>query len=325
MIADNILLEQLKHTLTQTNLDFLGNKYYGKVRDNYTTKDGIRVLITTDKLSAFDRNITTIPFKGEVLNRISTQWFEKTKHIVGNHMIASPDPNVVIGEECEPLKIEMIIRGYITGSTGTSIWHSYQKGERTIYGLDFPDGLKKNDKLETPVITPTTKAPKGEHDERLTKQEILEQGLVTPEEYAYLEEKTRALFEFGSQECLKNGLILMDTKYEFGKNKKGEIVLIDELHTPDSSRFAIQATFAERVAQGLEPENLNKEFLRLWLAETGYTGEGEVPHIPDEVRIETAKKYIQAYELITGLKFESEAGNVNDRIEENLKKYFNIS
>lgn len=324
MISDQIIQEQIKHTLTQTNLDFLGAKYEGKVRDNYTTSDGQRILITTDKLSAFDRNIAAIPFKGEVLNRISTSWFKKTQHIVGNHMIDTPDPNVVIGKECQPLKIEMIIRGYITGSTSTSIWHSYQNGERVIYGLQFPDGLKKNDKLPEPIITPTTKAPKGEHDERMTKQEILDQGLVTPEEYAFLEEKTHQLYAFGVQECAKNGLILMDTKYEFGKTKDGEIVLIDEIHTPDSSRFAIAKTFEERVKNGQEPDNLNKEFLRLWLANTGYKGEGEVPQIPVEIIIETAKKYIQAYEYITGETFTAEVGDVNARIEQNLRKYYNL-
>jgi phosphoribosylaminoimidazole-succinocarboxamide synthase len=324
MISDQILKEQLKFTLTETNLDFLGTKYEGKVRDNYTTPDNKRVLITTDKLSAFDRNITTIPYKGEVLNRISTNWFKKTEHIVKNHMIDSPDPNVVIGQECQPLKIEMIVRGYITGSTNTSIWYSYQKGERLIYGIKFPDGLNKNDKLAEPVITPTTKAPKGEHDERITKQEILDQKLVTPDEYEFLEKTTLALYNYAYQECLKNGLILMDTKYEFGKNNQGEIVLIDEIHTPDSSRFAIAETFQERISNGQEPDNLNKEYLRLWLANQGYTGEGELPFIPDEVRIETAKKYIHAYELITGLEFTAETGNVNDRIQRNLSEYFKI-
>lgn len=324
MITKEQLQAQLQFTLSETNFDFLGTKYAGKVRDNYTTPDGKRILITTDKLSAFDRNITTLPFKGAILNGISTYWFKKTSHIVGSHMIASPDPNVVIGEECEPLKIEMIVRGYITGSTNTSIWYSYQKGERNIYGLDFPDGLKKNDKLPTPIITPTTKAGKNEHDERLTKQEILDQNLVSAEDYAYLEEKSLALYNFAAEECLKNGLILMDTKYEFGRNKKGELVLIDEIHTPDSSRFAIAATYAERLAQGLEPENLNKEHLRLWLAAQDYTGEGEMPHITDEIRIETTIKYIEAYEAITGQPFVAEVGDSAARIEQNLKTYFSI-
>jgi phosphoribosylaminoimidazole-succinocarboxamide synthase len=324
MISNQDLQKQLTFTLSETNLDFLGTKYAGKVRDNYTTPDNQRILITTDKLSAFDRNITTIPFKGAVLNGISTFWFKKTQHIVKSHLVDSPDPNVVIGTECQPLKIEMIIRGYITGSTNTSIWYSYAKGERHIYGLDFPDGLKKNDKLPHPIITPTTKAPKGEHDERITKQEILDQKLVTPEEYEYLERKTTELYFFGLEECAKNGLILMDTKYEFGKNNNGELVLIDEIHTPDSSRFAVSATFEERTKQGLEPENLNKEFLRLWLSEQGYTGEGQMPVISDEIRIQTAIKYIQAYELITGTQFTAEVGDVNSRIERNLKQYFNF-
>jgi phosphoribosylaminoimidazole-succinocarboxamide synthase len=324
MITTENLLEQLKYTLSETNLDFLGTKYAGKVRDNYTTASGQRILITTDKLSAFDRNITTLPFKGAVLNGISTYWFEKTKHIIGSHMIASPDPNVVIGEECDPLKIEIIVRGYITGSTNTSIWYSYQRGERHIYGLDFPEGLKKNDKLPIPVITPTTKAAKNEHDERITRAEIIAKGLVSEEDYSYLEEKSLALFNFAAAECLKNGLILMDTKYEFGRNKAGELVLIDEIHTPDSSRFAISATYQERLAQGLEPENLNKEHLRLWLAARGYTGEGPMPEITDEIRVETAMKYIEAYEKITGLPFKAVVGDANSRIEQNLRKYYNL-
>jgi len=324
MLSKESLLEQLKFTLIDTNFDYLGQKYAGKVRDNYSTPDGLRVLISTDKLSAFDRNITSIPFKGEVLTQTSNFWFERTKHIIANHVVATPDPNSVVGIECGPLKIEFIVRGYITGSTDTSIWSSYQKGERLIYGIQFKDGLNKNDKLDAPIVTPTTKAPQGQHDERITRDEIISQGILSQEDYDYLAQKSVELYKFGVEQCAKNGLILMDTKYEFGRTKDGEIVLIDEIHTPDSSRFAIAATFEERTKAGLEPENLNKEFLRLWLANTGYKGEGQVPEIPDDVRVETAIKYIEAYEKITGQTFNSEVGDVTTRIDQNLKKHFNL-
>lgn len=325
MIDDQIIREQLDKTLSRTDFPFLNaEKYEGKVRDNYTMGDK-RLLITTDKLSAFDRIITTIPFKGQVLNQITTFWFEKTKDICGAYYESSPDPAAAFGEECEPLMVEMVVRGYITGSTGTSIWYKYNtEGRRNIYGIDFPDGLQKNQKLPEPVITPTTKAAKGDHDEELTPTQIVEENLLTQEEWDELSSKTLALYKAGVEHAAKQGVILVDTKYEFGRNSKGEIVLIDEIHTPDSSRFWIAETYEQKIANGEEPDNINKEYLRLWLANQGYMGDGEMPEITDEVRIETAKKYIEAYELITGQEFKPEVGDSHARIESNLKKFFNL-
>jgi phosphoribosylaminoimidazole-succinocarboxamide synthase len=321
MIVQEQIESQLNHTLAGTDFDFLGEKYEGKVRDNYT-KDGKRVLITTDKLSAFDRIITKIPFKGQVLNQTTQFWFENTKDIIGSHYIDSPDPNVVVGVECETLPVEMIVRGYITGSTGTSLWYNYAQGERHIYGLDFPEGLVKNQQLPEPIITPTTKAPKGEHDERITPAEIVEQGLLSQEDYDYIAKKSVELYKFGVEHCAKQGVILVDTKYEFGRTPDGEIVVIDEIHTPDSSRFWITETYDEKFKAGEEPDNINKEYLRLWLANQGYMGDGEMPEITREVRIETAMKYIEAYEMITGEEFQPVTGNTLERMESNLKNYF---
>lgn len=321
MILQEQIEAQLDHTLSGTDFDFLGKKYEGKVRDNYT-KNGKRILITTDKLSAFDRIITTIPFKGQILNQTTQFWFETTKHIIGSHYIDAPDPNVVYAEECEPLPIEMVVRGYITGSTGTSLWYNYSQGERHIYGLDFPDGLEKNQKLPEPIITPTTKAPKGHHDEKITAAEIVEQGLLSQEEYDYLARKTVELYLHGVEHCAKQGVILVDTKYEFGRNANGEIVLIDEIHTPDSSRFWIAETYEEKLAAGEEPDNINKEFLRLWLANQGYMGDGEMPEITPDIRVQTAMKYIEAYEMITGEEFQPVGGDTIERMEANLRDYF---
>ncbi len=325
MVSDADVQAQLGQTLKGTNLDFLSaEKYEGKVRDNYM-RDGRRLLVTTDKLSAFDRIITTIPFKGQVLNQISMFWFDLTKDICPSYLIDSPDPNVAYGENCEPLMVEMVVRGYITGSTGTSLWYKYNTEERrNIYGIDFPDGLEKNAKLPEPVLTPTTKAAKGDHDAEITPAEIVEQGLLTQEEWEDLAEKTLALYKAGVEHCAKQGVILVDTKYEFGKNSKGEIVLIDEIHTPDSSRFWIASTYDEKLAAGEEPDNINKEFLRLWLANQGYMGDGEMPEITDEIRVQTAHKYIEAYELITGKEFVPESGDTGERIQRNIKSFFKM-
>jgi len=324
MILKQQIEDQLAQTLDKTDFDFLGEKYEGKVRDNYIA-DGHRVLIATDRLSAFDRIITTIPFKGPVLNQISSFWLKETKHIINNHLEAIPDPNCIVGMEVETLPVEMVVRGYITGSTSTSLWYNYNKGERHIYGIDFPDGLTKNQKLPEAIITPTTKAPKGEHDEKITPTEIVNKGLLSQEDYDYIAEVSLALYKYGVELCADNGVILVDTKYEFGRTKEGQIILIDEIHTPDSSRFWIEETYKKRFHSGEEPENINKEYLRLWLADQGYMGEGAMPEITDEVRIETAARYIKSYNMITGQQFEPVLGNTVDRIENNLKEYFKIT
>ncbi|MBI2074709.1 MAG: phosphoribosylaminoimidazolesuccinocarboxamide synthase [Candidatus Levybacteria bacterium] len=299
----------------------LGKKYQGKVRDFYIV-DNKRVLITTDRQSAFDVILGQIPYKGAVLNLLSKFWFEKTKHIVQNHMIDVPDANVMITHNCKPIPVEVIVRGYISGVTKTSIWYSYERGERTIYGLPFPNGLRKNQKLPSPVITPTTHPEAGSnvHDERLTREEILNKKIVDPKIYKQMEKAALELFAYGTKVCAKAGLILVDTKYEFGLYN-GKLMLIDEIHTPDSSRFWIKKTYKERFKKGLEPENFDKEFLRLWYAKRGYKGDGKPPKMPESLAQAVSKRYIDVYEKITGKKFKPDTlKNVNQRIKQSLKK-----
>ncbi len=278
MISEKKILNSLPHVLKTINLPNLGKKYQGKVRDFYIQGDK-RITITTDRQSAFDVMLGCVPFKGAVLNQLAAFWFEKTKHIVPNHLVSIPDPNVLISKNCELIPVEMVVRGYISGVTVTSIWGSYEKGERLIYGIKFPDGLKKNQLLPTPVITPTYHGDmtgKGGHDTRLTKKEILEKKLVSPKIYAQMEKASLELFKFGSAVSKKQGLILVDTKYEFGLHN-GKLILIDEIHTPDSSRFWIEETYRKRFSAGVEPENFDKEFIRLWYAKQGYNGNGKPP------------------------------------------------
>jgi phosphoribosylaminoimidazole-succinocarboxamide synthase len=317
MIPDTILKNQLKHTLDKTNLN-IGKKYEGKVRDNYIF-DGKRLIITTDRISAFDRVLCTIPFKGQVLNQTAAFWFEKTNHIVDNHMISVPDPNALLAKECELLPVEMVIRGYITGVTKTSAWYNYEKGVRDFCGNKLPEGLKKNQKFKNPIITPTTKAEKGRHDESISREEIIKKGLVDEKIYEQMEKATFELFKFGQDFVDKNGLILVDTKYEFGL-LNGKLMLIDEIHTPDSSRFWIKGTYDELFSQGKDPQKIDKEYVRQFLAKKGFIGDGEIPQIPDEVKVEAAKRYIQAYETITGKQFEAVEGDVLGRVEVNLRK-----
>lgn len=319
MVQSKTILRALPDVLKTIDLPRLGEKYQGKVRDFYTV-DGKRILITTDRQSAFDVILGHIPFKGAVLNLLSQFWFEKTKHIVPNHMLAVPDPNVMVVCECEPIPVEMIVRGYISGVTKTSIWYSYERGERTIYGIKFPEGLKKNQKLSFPVITPTTHPLAGStvHDERLTREEIIEKKIVPKKLYEEMEKASRELFDYGNRLCNKRGLILVDTKYEFGLYN-GKLTLIDEIHTPDSSRFWIAKTYEERLKKGLEPENFDKEFLRLWYANRGYRGEGKPPEMPKELIVALAKRYIGVYEKITGKKFRVYRYPIEKRIHHELQ------
>lgn len=321
MIPFQDLQAQLKYTLSKTDFPELGEKYEGKVRDNYTKGDR-RILIVTDRLSAFDRVITTIPFKGQVLNQISQFWFEKTADIIGNHAIEFPDPNVVVAQQCKPLLVEMVVRGYITGVTSTSAWFNYEKGVRNFCGNILAEGLRKNQKLERPIITPSTKAEHGGHDESVSGEEIMKRGILTREQWDYLSKAALALYARGVEICAKQGIILVDTKYELGISPDGKIMLIDEIHTPDSSRFWFASEYAALFAAGEEQKKIDKEYLREWLAGRGFRGEGEVPAIPDEIRCETAKRYIEAYELITGQKFVAGVGEVEERIRRNLEKYF---
>lgn len=322
MIDNNTLLTQIPNCLGGTDFALLGEKYTGKVRDNYTRGDR-RIIVVTDKLSAFDRIITLIPFKGQVLNQMAKFWFENTKDIIGNHVIDYPDPNVVVARQCKPLPIEMVVRGYITGVTTTSAWYNYEKGVRDFCGNKLPDGLRKNQKFDKPILTPSTKAVMGDHDESVSPDEILARTDLTKEQYDFLAEKSLALYNRGVEIAAKQGIILVDTKYEFGVDPDGNIVLIDEIHTPDSSRFWFADEYDERFKKGEEQKKIDKEYLREWLAEKGFRGEGEIPEIPEDIKIETARRYIEAYELITGEQFEAEPGNVLQRLENNLSPYFN--
>lgn len=316
ILDKSIILENISNVLPETNFTTLGEVYHGKVRDNYIDKkNNRRILIVSDRLSAFDRIITTIPFKGQLLSQLAVFWFNKTKHLAPNHIIEVPDPNVSIVKECKTFPVEMVIRAYITGSA----WRDYEKG-KFISGIKFPDGLKKHQKLDSPVITPSTKAELGDHDISISREDIIEKGLVDKETYEQLEEYSLKLFEFGQKFCEKNNLILVDTKYEFGRTAEGEIVVIDEMHTPDASRFWILDTYDEKFSKGIEPDILDKEFFRQWLInEKNFMGDGPIPDIPDEIRAELASRYIENYEKITGTTFKPPLeGNIMERIKKNL-------
>jgi phosphoribosylaminoimidazole-succinocarboxamide synthase len=318
-MVDRATLEAaLGRTLERTALDALGKKYEGKVRDNYTTADGRRYIVVTDRISAFDRVLGTIPLKGQVLNRLATFWFERTKDVAPNHLISMPDPQVVEARECAPLPVEMVMRAYVTGVTSTSVWTHYARGERVFCGHRLPDGLRKNEALPEPILTPSTKAEKGGHDISASREEILAMGQISARDFDAAAELARALFAFGQRHCAERGLILVDTKYEFGKDPQGNVVVIDEIHTPDSSRFWFAGSYAERFARGEEPESFDKEYVRRWLAGVGYTGDGPVPAIPDEVRVEAARRYIEAFEVITGGAFAPDLEDPAARIPRNL-------
>src|SRR5260221_5688084 len=320
MIQSNAILKALPKVLEKIEIPHLGKKQSGKVRDFYVGKEE-RVMVTTDRQSAFDVVLGCIPYKGAVLNQLAAFWFEKTQNIVLNHMISVPDLNILIARNCEGIPIEMIVRGYISGVTKTSIWYSYEKGERIIYGQKFPEGLKKNQKLPSPVITPTTHGggPSG-HDERLTKEEILEKKIVSKKLYEQMEKVSLELFDFGSKLCKKRGLILVDTKYEFGIYK-GKLMLMDEIHTPDSSRFWVAKTYRKKFSSGEEPENFDKEFLRLWYAEKGYKGDGTPPKMSKDLIVALSQRYIAVYEKITGKKFKAFAYPIEKRITKNIERY----
>lgn len=319
MIQRKIILKALPQVLKTIDIPSLGKKLSGKVRDFYVLKDQ-RVMITTDRQSAFDVVLGHIPFKGAVLNMLAAFWFDKTKHIIANHMISLPDPNVLIAKNCEGIPIEMIVRGYISGVTKTSIWYSYEKGERFIYGQHFPEGLKKNQKLPRPVITPTTHGGgKDGHDERLTRDEIIAKGLVSKKLYEQMEKVSLALFAYGSKWCKKHGLILVDTKYEFGLYN-GKLMLMDEIHTPDSSRFWTANTYESQFKKGEEPENFDKEFLRLWYAKKGYRGDGVPPKMSNDLIVALSQRYIAIYEKITEKKFKAFEYPIEQRIKNTIQK-----
>ena len=309
--------------LTEATLPDLPNHYRGKVRDNYDLADGRRILITTDRISAFDRALAAIPFKGEVLTRTARFWFERTGDICANHVLAYPDPNVVVGRRLDILPVEIVVRGYLAGTTSTSILTRYKAGERAMYGHTFPDGMRPNERLPQAIITPTTKAFDGGHDEPLTEAEILGKGLLTEAQWRTVSEAALALFARGQEVAAARGLILADTKYEFGLDADGAIVLADEIHTPDSSRYWFAESYPERFAAGASPESFDKDFVRNWVVARCDPYNDPIPEIPADVVLETAAVYIRAYETITGARFAlpDPAEVPLERIRRNLAAY----
>ncbi|MFN8445338.1 MAG: phosphoribosylaminoimidazolesuccinocarboxamide synthase [Caldilineaceae bacterium] len=322
MITTSELYTALPQALAGVDLPFLGDKTSGKVRDIYRWQDQL-IIVTTDRLSAFDRILGLVPFKGQVLNQLSAFWFEQTQSIVPNHLIAMPDPNVTIAKRCTALPVEVVVRGYITGVTSTALWYRYSLGERSIYGIDFADGLQKNDPLAEPIITPTTKGSAGAHDERITSDEVVSLGLVEAALWQQVCQAAIAIFKRGQEIARRAGLILVDTKYEFGIDEQGRLVLIDEVHTPDSSRYWIADSYEERRGAGLEPENFDKEFIRLHYASLGYRGDGEPPAMPAELAVQASQRYIRTFELLTGQTFSPGAIPAGERIAHNLRQYIN--
>ncbi|HEX4154017.1 MAG TPA: phosphoribosylaminoimidazolesuccinocarboxamide synthase [Acidobacteriaceae bacterium] len=301
MLDRQALLAAIPHCLTETNLP-LPEKYPGKVRDTYDLGDARLLLITTDRQSGFDRMLGAIPFKGQVLNRTSLHWFDATRQIVGNHVLASPHANALLARKCRVLPIEFVVRGYLTGSTDTAIWTKYAAGERSFGGCALPDEMRKNERLPRALITPTTKEAK--HDRPITPEEIVAEGWLTKQEWEFTSAKGLELFAFGQRIAAERGLILVDTKYEFGVTPEGEILLVDEVHTPDSSRYWLAHSYEERVAARQEPEMIDKEFFRLWFRERCDPYKDAVlPKPPDELIAELASRYIQLYERITGAAF----------------------
>lgn len=313
----------MNNTIIKTDFNFPGQTdvYKGKVRDVYTLKNNKLVIVATDRLSAFDVVMPKgIPYKGQILNQIATKMMEATRDLVPNWLEATPDPNVAVGQACEPFKIEMVIRGYLAGHAA----REYKAGKRMLCGVEMPNGMKENDKFPEPIITPATKAEQGDHDEDIAREEILKRAIVSKEDYEILEKYTRNLFKRGTEIAAKRGLILVDTKYEFGKNADGEIVLIDEIHTPDSSRYFYADGYRERQDNDEPQKQLSKEFVRQWLIENNFQGkEGQIlPEMDDEYIASVSERYIELYEKITGDTFvKSDISNIETRIENNVLEY----
>jgi phosphoribosylaminoimidazole-succinocarboxamide synthase len=323
MIERAALSAHLDNILSDATIPELPNHYRGKVRDNYDLPDGRRIIIATDRLSAFDRIITAIPFKGQVLTQIARFWFDKTREICPNHVIEYPDPNVLVCDRLAIMPVEIVVRDYLTGTTATSIWPMYKAGRREIYGIRFPNGLRENQKLPATIITPTSKALDGGHDEPLTPEEITGRGLLTHQQWRTVSDLALALFAHGRAIAEKRGLILVDTKYEFGFDETGRIILADEIHTPDSSRYWIRESYERRFAAGQPPESLDKDFVRRWVSERCDPYRGPIPEIPRHVIFEAARLYIEVFETITGQDFSIPEPDIPvlARIRANLAPY----
>lgn len=313
----------MSNTITDTNFNFPGQKsvYKGKVREVYTLEDDVLVMVATDRLSAFDVVMPKgIPYKGQILNQIATKMMAATEDIVPNWLMATPDPNVAVGHACEPFKVEMVIRGYMSGHAA----REYKAGKRLLCGVTMPEGMKENDRFPEPMITPATKAEKGDHDEDISREDILKRGIVSQEDYAILEKYTRALFKRGTEIAAERGLILVDTKYEFGKTKDGKVVLIDEIHTPDSSRYFYADGYQERQDRGEAQKQLSKEFVRQWLISNNFQGlTGQtVPEMSDAYIETVSDRYIELYENITGENFvKADISDIQERIAQNVLDY----
>ena len=321
MISQEQIRSQLDNCLLEAKFDRWTNHYQkGKVRDIYLLGDK-RILITTDRQSAFDHVLGAIPLKGQVLNKTAKYWFDQTADIVPNQVLDVPDPNVTVARELDMLPVEIVVRRYLTGSTDTSVWTNYNKGVRKFCGVDLPDGMIKNQKFDEAIITPTTKAE--DHDESISPQQIVERGLVDADRWAEVEKVALKLFARGTELAAQRGLILVDTKYEMGLDPEGNLTVADEIHTPDSSRYWILDTYEDRHARGEEPESLDKEFLRLWLVDKGISDDN-IPELDDDIRTQVSARYIDLFERVTGEKFESEVDDmpILKRIEKNIEPYF---
>jgi phosphoribosylaminoimidazole-succinocarboxamide synthase len=318
------LAAHLDNVLADATIAELPNHYRGKVRDNYDLPDGRRIIIATDRLSAFDRILTAIPCKGQVLTQIARFWFEATRDVCPNHVIDYPDPNVVVCRRLDMLPVEIVVRDYLTGTTSTSVWPMYKRGQREIYGVQLPDGLRENEKLPFTIITPTTKATGGGHDEPVTPAEIIDRGLLQAEQWETVANLASSLFARGREIAASRGLILVDTKYEFGFDRAVRIILADEIHTPDSSRYWIAESYERRFAAGDPPEMLDKDFLRRWVTARCNPYRDPIPKIPRDIILETARLYVDAFETITGQNFVPARPEVPilGRIRGNLARYF---
>jgi phosphoribosylaminoimidazole-succinocarboxamide synthase len=327
MIERAVLTAHLDDVLQDATIPELPNHYRGKVRDNYDLPDGRRIVIATDRLSAFDRLITAIPLKGRVLTQIARFWFDATRDICPNHVIEYPDPNVLVCRRLAIMPVEIIVRDYLTGTTGTSIWPMYRAGRREVYGIRLPEGLRENQKLPSTIITPTTKAFDGEHDEPLTPDEIIRRGLLTHQQWRTTAELALGLFARGREIAAERGLILVDTKYEFGFDAAGRIILADEVHTPDSSRYWLAASYEQRFAAGRPPESLDKDFVRRWVSERSDPYRDPIPAIPRDIILEAARIYIDVYETITGESFVVPPPDIPvlARIRANLARYLSAA